>query len=79
MVLNVARKDISGKQVVECALAYRKRSDHKFIDELLQELTGQPQKVCYSAMKRAENRGYIDCGVSLRTGWATHKGFKLSD
>ena len=75
----MARKDISDKQVVECAFDYRKRSDHKFIDELLQELTGHPQKVCYAAMQRCESRGYIDYGVSLRTAWVTHEGFKLLD
>ena len=45
--------------------------------EILQKMTGQPAKVCYSAMERAAGRGYIEYGVSLRTGWLTGKGKEL--
>jgi len=45
--------------------------------EILQEVTGQPEKVCYKAMERADDRGLIDYGVSLRTGWITEEGMKL--
>lgn len=36
--------------------------------EFLAEWTGEPIKVCYAAVERAKKRGYIDCGVSLRSG-----------
>lgn len=39
--------------------------------------TGQPEKVCYRAMERADRRGLIECGVSLRTGWLTKAGAEL--
>ncbi len=72
----MATKDITDRQVLE---AYQKCKD---ISELwpyhvLQLETGEPGKVCYRAMERAEDRGLIDCGVSLRTGWITDKGCKL--
>lgn len=42
--------------------------------EALAAQTGQPEKVCYRAMERAERHGLIECGVSLRTGWLTEAG-----
>jgi hypothetical protein len=45
--------------------------------DYLMELTGQPPKVCYRAIERAARRGFVDYGVSLRTGWATTKGKEL--
>jgi len=45
--------------------------------EFLAEWTGEPIKVCYAAVERAKKRGYIDCGVSLRSGWLTDKGKEL--
>lgn len=38
---------------------------------------GCPEKVAYSAMERAADRGLIEYGVSLRTGWPTEKGIAL--
>lgn len=45
--------------------------------DLLMQWTGQPFKVCYKCMQRAESRGLVDCGVSLRTGWITDKGKQI--
>jgi hypothetical protein len=45
--------------------------------ELLQERTGECFKVCYRALERASKRGYLECGVSLRTSWVTTKGRQL--
>lgn len=39
--------------------------------------TGQPEKVCYRAMERADKRGLIEVGTSLRTGWLSAKGKAL--
>ena len=48
--------------------------DEGFADEKLMNSTGQCEKVCYRAMERVERKGYIDYGVSLRSGWLTPKG-----
>ncbi len=81
--LLMARKDISDLQVCEAA---RDCHDQECRDEdggilfathVLAHRTGQPLKVCERAMERAEFRGYIDCGVSTRSGWPTDKGRKL--
>jgi hypothetical protein len=44
--------------------------------EALAAETGQAEKVCYRAMERAYDRGLLECGVSLRTGWLTPAGVK---
>lgn len=43
----------------------------------LMSVLGCPTKVAYVAMERACDRGYIEFGVSLRTGWITDKGRSL--
>ena len=71
----MATKDISDIQVIKAYLEY-KQTRH-FPYDILYRDTGQPIKVCYRAMERAEKRGYIDYGTSLRTGWVTEKGYGL--
>lgn len=44
---------------------------------LLEQRTSQPAKVCLSAMRRACQRGLLDYGVSLRSGWITPEGMAL--
>lgn len=73
----MAMKDITDRQVV---LAYIERDatwPRVFVYDILMRETGQPFKVCYKCMERACDRGYIDFGVSLRTGWVTDKGKAL--
>lgn len=79
----MATKDITDRQVCQ---AYAKSAAERGPDwdkpyswpyEHLVEMTGQPMKVCYRAMERAEERGLIDYGVSLRTGFLTEKGIDL--
>jgi hypothetical protein len=53
------------------------RPPTKFVDAILKDGTGQPAKVVYRAMERAYSRGYIEYGVSLRSGWLTEKGLAL--
>lgn len=36
--------------------------------------TVYPEKVVTAAYEREDDRGYLDCGVSLRTSWLTDKG-----
>lgn len=43
----------------------------------LMEWTGLSFKECYGAMMRAEKRGFIEYGTSLKAGWLTDKGKKL--
>lgn len=45
-------------------------------DKLMRR-TGECMKVCYRAMERACDRGYLEYGVSLRTAWLTDKGKAL--
>lgn len=70
-------KDISDEQVIRAYIDSRKLSttgNRIYPYELLIERTGQCGKVCYRAMERAASRGFIDYGVSLRSGWPTDKG-----
>ncbi len=46
-------------------------------DVILIRLTGASRKVAYAAMERAERNGFIESGVSLRSGWLTDKGREL--
>lgn len=78
----MATKDITDKQVCEAYAEMEKQRDEVAIDYeypyvILQRWTGQPEKVCYRAMERADEHGYIEYGVSLRTGWLTDKGKEL--
>ena len=64
----------------EVCLAYKNSCEmnhEKWPYEILAEKFGLPEKVCYRACQRAETRGYIDCGISLRSGWLTESGEKL--
>lgn len=74
----MARKHISDIQVVICCWYFHA---HRFSycsrpDELLEDITGEPYKVCLAAMERANKRDLIDWGVSLRTAWPTYKGIQ---
>ena len=73
----MATKDITDKQVCE---AYRDAQDRDcWPYELLEQRTGQPQKVCYRAMERADRRGLVEVGVSLRAAWLTEAGRKMCE
>ncbi len=48
-----------------------------FAYDILCGVLGCPEKVAYAAMERAADRGFIEYGVSLRTGWITPKGEAL--
>lgn len=69
----MSRKDVTDHEVVR---ACRDRAA-TFADDLLAERTGQPRKVCERALERANARGLIDYGVSLRTAWPTLAGLAL--
>lgn len=46
-------------------------------EKFLMRQTGQCLKVCECAMIRACDRGYIEYGVTLCSGWLTDKGKEL--
>lgn len=73
----MARKDITDLQVLKAYQESKRINMDKWPYEILMEWTGEPEKVCYRAMERAENRGLIDCGITLRSGWITDKGKEL--
>lgn len=62
--------------------AYAKWSNEEcgpedFPYDLIMRETGAPMKVAYAAMERAFERGLLDYGISLRSGWLTDKGKAL--
>jgi hypothetical protein len=66
----MSRKDITDEQVImACDEFQSRRYEGLFVTDILMRDTGQPEKVCIAAMERAEKRGLIECGVSLRTAW----------
>jgi hypothetical protein len=72
----MATKDITDRQVVE-AYRDRERGVDPWPYELLAAKTREPEKVCYRACERAERRGLLEYGTSLRSGWITEAGRDL--
>lgn len=68
------RKDITTKMVLSAYLESKKIN--KFPHEIIQENTGYPLKVIWSAIERDLDNDYIEYGVSMRTGWLTEKGLE---
>lgn len=74
----MATKDISDILVLKAYQKYREQPIRKlFPYDYLMQWTGECEKVCFSAMNRCVRRGYVEYGVSLRTGWITEKGLLL--
>lgn len=73
----MAMKDITDRQAVEAQKRWRENQDGPWAYEILSRETGQPEKVCFKCMERAEERGLLEYGVSLRTAWPTDKGLAL--
>lgn len=76
-MIQMARKDISNRQVCEAYWKYNATLSKPMPIDILQAETGEPAKVCLRAMQRAYDAGYIECGTSLATGWLTEKGEEL--
>lgn len=67
------RHDIS--TLIVLLAAESAHSEKRFMTwEYIQKMTGAPEKVIYAAMKREDDRGYLEWGVSLRTAWLTNEG-----
>ena len=78
----MATKDISDLQVCEAVQHFCEQLRQRAVDiewpyERMAVETGECEKVCYRAMERAENRGLVEYGTSLRSGWLTEKGKAL--
>ena len=74
----MAVKDITDKQVVD-AVHRSKAPLEQWPHLILARETGQCEKVCYRALERAARRGFVECGVSLRSGWLTESGERLRE
>lgn len=68
----MARKNVTDAMVVEAYMLCRPRMLNPCF--YLSEITGEHRNVCYRAMERTARRGYIDYGVSLRSGFVTPEG-----
>ena len=79
----MSRKDVSDELVCLAHAEFQKITRDSIGPEplwpyvLLSQWTGEPEKVCYRAMERACENGYLDYGVSLRTAWLTEAGEAL--
>ena len=71
------RSEISDELVISCCWESKKPMYGMNSLEMLMNVSGYPEKVCFAAMERAESRGYIESGISLRTAWVTEKGQQL--
>jgi hypothetical protein len=75
--------DISDRDVCLAYKEYHKRMEKQGYEkpyypyEFLSKHTGKNEVACFKACERAERRGFIEYGVSLRTGWLTEKGEEL--
>jgi hypothetical protein len=75
----MARKDVTDEMVCRAYALRSKREQYLELwpYDLLMDWTGECYKVCYRAMERAHDRGYIEYGVSLRSGWLSETGKQL--
>lgn len=77
----MSTKDVTDKMVVLAAAEFSAKNRQgercECPMEKLSAETGEPFKVVYRAYERAERRGLIDYGVSLRTAWPTDAGLAL--
>ena len=75
------RSDITDTEVCRACRDARAgleaQSGHGNAPAILMERTGAPYKVAWRAIERAEDRGLLECGTSLRWAWLTPKGERL--
>ena len=69
--------DITDLQVLQSQQRWLLQRDGPWGYEILERETGIHSKVCWRAFERAEKRGLLEYGVSLRTAWITEKGKEL--
>jgi hypothetical protein len=66
------RSDITTLQVLD--VYSRPFSERYPAEKVLAHETGAPEKVCWAAMVREDERGFLDYGSNLRGGWLTPLG-----
>jgi len=73
------RSDITTAQVLRACHAFHQipGGDDRTPLQLLMKEYGAHEKVAYSAMEREMNKGFIECGVSVRTAWVTPEGYEF--
>ena len=74
----VKRADLTDLMVLEAYIKsddFRRNTD-KIVwpEDIIHQNTGFPFKVIQRAMERVESKGFIEYGVSLRSGWLSDKG-----
>jgi hypothetical protein len=74
---------ISDEMVCKAYVYYQEnfagKGSEKFPYDILHEWTGEDFQVCYESMERTCRNGFVEYGVSLRTGWITKEGKELID
>lgn len=77
----MSRKDVTDVMVCHAVAEYQaaiRAGRHALYPyQALAAQTGQPEKVCWRAIERADQRGLLEWGVSLRTAWLTEAGQSL--
>jgi hypothetical protein len=68
MIKKIQTKDISTEMVLDAYRTYDKWKG-QYPYDIIMEKTGCCFKVAYGAMDREDDKGLINYGVSLRTGW----------
>jgi hypothetical protein len=72
----MSTKDITDTQVIAAYLTYAENRA-EWPQDILRVQTGKTWQLCLGACARAASRGFIDYGVSLRSGWVTRAGRDL--
>jgi hypothetical protein len=82
--MTMKTKDITTKDVLKAVYSFQneKRLNDKgfrlnVVELLAIQFPEAAEKVIYRALDREENRGNIDCGVSIRVPFLTEKGYDL--
>lgn len=71
------RRGLNPYSLEECRAAGETECRWRYVDELLAELFGAPEKVIFAAMERAAGRNLIDYGIHIRGAWPTDEGLAL--
>lgn len=67
-------KDINERELLEYIQARKKKNFDLPNPVEAWVAKGFPEKVVYAKLEKLEDRGLIECGVSIRQCWLTQKG-----
>lgn len=72
------RSDITTGMVLEAHLISKTMFfDGRVPFDIIKEFTNYPDKIIWSAISREMDKGYLDCGCSIRGAWLTKKGMDI--